>query len=703
MNTLPQVEIARSGPDYFTARDIARALDTNKKKIQRAAVREQWPARQNGNKLEYCPPQHVARLIIAAPSSASSPSVPDVRFADLAHSDTARELVLLREQAVQALRNTAHLGKEAALRLVVSHFKTERPLFRISVSQLRVWDARYTASGLDGLVEQKRGRVGRKAFAADLSEEEILKGRAAAVEFGSVSKQGRSQLNFARAYRQLVGDPTIAGPARRWLHGGNASKSYVPPSVREKLRVAPLAAKLIQQGPKAMKLDGPFTECSYDNTPAGSAFTADDMTANVYVWVEWPNEQGFLLIRPQILAAMDIGSMAWLNVRAIIRPKGQYTKDDVWGLIGDVLDNGLHVAPGGAETPSSPKIDMIAVLEGGIWQSNVVRGHKTGFSDEERVGGLRSLGVKVIHTRTPRGKIIETAFNQLQHAMDNIRGFCGRMEMKDCPEDTKANLALVRNGHSHPRQFFMHLDEFTAHLAGVMKALNNERNDGKILRGKCPAEKWAIDQPQFVQFSDAAKYLYRSAYRIEQVTRNGVRITVGSGKFQVAYTYSNPEVLEPQRGRRVLVYWNDGDPDTDAVIYSVKNSRPDKFLCVAKRVLDVPRFGANRDQMAAEATRKKLSSQLAVSQSRSLAPYLQRRALPAPGSAGPVDHTSTIATVLQKARTAAAEKEKAKAKIARTIRRVEVPAEMESLPARSAALPEMSAERITEILGETPI
>jgi hypothetical protein len=125
---------------------------------------------------------------------------------------------------------------------------------------------------------------------------------------------------------------------------------------------------------------------------------------------------------------------------------------------------------------------------------------------------------------------------------------------------------------------------------------------------------------------DSHKWMYRASYRVALVTRNGIRITVGSGKYQTHYTYSNPECLEVQRGRRVVAFWNDYDPDTDCVVYTLKNGKPDHFICVASRVSDVPRLGATAEQMTAEASRKKLSQQIVRSQRVSLAPYLTRTA-----------------------------------------------------------------------------
>jgi hypothetical protein len=599
--------------DYFSARDIARATGASKKTVHRTAEREQWPTRRNGNRDEYAVPANIANIIIAKPSAtAGHQATPCVRFADLTGHDAQRENVLLREKAVQLLIANLPFGKERALQLVIEHMNAEHPLFKLNNKiTLRQWHAKYEANGIDGLVEQKRGRVGSKPFAADLTEEQILIGRAAAIEHANARRgDSKAQLNIASAFRDLAGNPTINGDARRWLHGGYASKSYVPPSVREALRTPELATKLIQIGPKAMKLDGAFTECSYDNVPAGHTFTADDMTANAYVWCEWPNDEGFLLIRPQILAVADVGSQAWLNIRAIMRPKGQYNKDDVWGLIGDTLDAfGLFKQ---------------CVLEGGSWQSDVVIGQKTNLDDNARFGGLRSLGVKVIHTRSPRGKIIEQMFNVLQHAADNVPGFCGRMEMKDCPEVTKKNKALVTAGHAHPRQYFLHISQYTEHLQKVMAALNQTRNDGKVLRGQAPADKWTADAPTFETMPDSAKWMYRSSFRVVEVTRNGVRIGVGSGRNMIHHTWANPEALEQWRGRKVIVFWNDANPDADALVYSIRNGKQDRFIARAEYVNLVPRFGATDEQMDKEHTRKKLSAAVARTHAASLAPFLQR-------------------------------------------------------------------------------
>ena len=678
----------QSGTDFFTLRDIACACRANKRTVARHALAQNWPRKSDGNKFLFAPPAHIAQIMLAGPGKLKGErrTAPRITFAHIAQDPTQTQKVLLRESAVKLLVNNLGLGEGVAVEQVVAHFRAAHPLFRISARALREWRSRYQFFGIDGLVEQKRGVVGARAFAEDLNEDQLLQLRADAVEHGI-----KGRLNTARAFRNLVSNPTLEGPARAWAHGDYASKTYVPPSVRAAARVPALAVRLIQQGPKAAKLDGPFTECSYENVKAGDAFTADDMTCNVYVWCEWPNEDGYLMIRPQLLAVMDIGSLAWLNFRVVMRPKGQYNKDDVWGTIGDTLDaHGLF---------------KIAVLEGGTWQSDVIIGQRTNIDDETRFGGLRSLGVQVIHTRTPRGKIIEGQFNTLQHAMDNVPGFCGRMEMKDCPEITKQHLALVRAGHAHPRQHFLHVNDFSKHIEGVMTALNNERNDGKILRGTAPVDKWAEDAPQLRLMPDEAKWMYRSSFRIVGVTRNGVRITVGSGKYQTAYTYTHP-ALEQHRGRRVVAFWNEHDPDTDAVIYTVRDGRQDKLICVASRMNELPRFGATDEAFKAEATRKKLVQQMAVAESRRLSPYLQRQAAPG-GASVPASRGLSAASPHQDimaARQHQAEKVETQNRIRREVNqagREITPSDVESalLPAREDARPsaEFSPDEIANL------
>src|SRR5689334_12000553 len=112
MNT--ELPTTTAEPEYFRARDIARALTTadrtvDKKFIQRLADREEWPMRIVGNRMEYCPPAEIAQIIVSQPDAQQPALGPcKVRFSDLAHSDLARAKTLFREEAVKRFQATKH-------------------------------------------------------------------------------------------------------------------------------------------------------------------------------------------------------------------------------------------------------------------------------------------------------------------------------------------------------------------------------------------------------------------------------------------------------------------------------------------------------------------------------------------------------------------------------------------------------------------
>jgi hypothetical protein len=139
--------------------------------------------------------------------------------------------------------------------------------------------------------------------------------------------------------------------------------------------------------------------------------------------------------------------------------------------------------------PSKPSASPSegVLLEGGIWQGNKLRGHRTGISDEDRIGGLSSLGLEVWRAYGPLGKaVIEQSFNELQRAMDNVPGYIGREQRHDVNEINQRRLNLCKTGQAHPREYFMHISQLADHIQTTMENWNNERNDGKILKGRTP-------------------------------------------------------------------------------------------------------------------------------------------------------------------------------------------------------------------------
>jgi len=617
---------------YFPAQEIAEALGVSKKTIHRRADALRWPKEQVGCGFHYCVSTDLAARIAAARAEAQNEECATrsttmdplaVTFADIAGNERQAAKVGLRLAAVELCGSFRDLGREAALALTVQRMRDEHPALNICVRSLRDWCQLYAAHGLNGLVEQKRGVVGRHGV--EVPEEFQNLGKAAVVEFGSV----------AMAARELATHPALPAGMRLFLHGGHARKSYVTPSIKKAITPAQLTMDLIQS-PRQARLNGRWTPGDYSQCQAGDFFVSDDMTCNVICWAEWPNQLGWRIGQAQLLPVLDVRSLRWLNFRLIIRDGGQYNaQDDIWGLFGDVFDEfGL------------PHEGF--VLEGGHWQAGCVTGIRSGLDADIRVGGLESLGLRNVRSYDPRNKIIETEFNQLQYQMDRMPGFVGREQRTDLSDFVKKRLALLRvkNPLHHPKEFFPHISQLAENVKTAMENLNHTRQDGKLLRGLSPLELWAEHNPQLRQVPESARWLYRSAMNVSQVTSNGIRVTVGSGPKMLAYYWDNPEKLVPLQGRKVVIHWNDNNPDSDAVVRLPMPGSAPKFVCIARRVQPLQRFTATPEQLESEAQRKKAAMHYARTEARSIQPNLVRRTSPIPIDSAAEDLSQRINAAL---------------------------------------------------------
>lgn len=538
----------------------------------------------------------------AVGGESSSPST--VRFSDLINP-TQRAKVLWREAIVQAVlaceaggvrRNTAILG-------VLS-----KPEFAgASRSSLYGWLTAYVERGLDGLVPQMMGRVGRTSFVKSIPQHLIDAAKAASVEHGTLGPRGEQ--NVARAVRdQLAQHPDLPAPAREHLHAEHASKSYVPETLRRVLRVSPLARAVVQ-GPHAAALAAPYIPSLNDTAP-GRVITADDMTANVYCWCEAPTALGYIVGRPQILAWLDIGSRRWMQVRTIMRQSGGYTRDDVWGGIGDLME-AFGVWPEW-------------LFEGGhLWRSNLVVGERTGLSEDDRFGGLRSLGCVLHHSRRPQSKPIEQSWHLLQSQSDAFPGYCGRNEREDGPELLQRVLYETKRGISHPRSVLPHLTTYAKHVVESAVALNQERQDGRALRGCSPDEAWESAHVALPKLPENATWLFRSNVARVTVRRDGyVRISQRSGKWHEEYLYQNPELLLQRSGQTLIAYWNDRNPSADCVLLTA--TKTPEYVGLAHYVDPISRFDATEDQMAEADRQRNAAMAFARAEVAVLKPFLQR-------------------------------------------------------------------------------
>ncbi len=607
----PFLDIASLDIGHFSrASAIAAHLGVSVKTVQRQAKAEAWPSRVVANRVEFQPPfeMPVGRDSVE-PSAVGRDSVePAVTFTALSLSTEARARVLTREQAVKHFLALIMTGtpKERAYVATVSTFAAKDEPLLFSIASLRRWVAAYATLGLNGLVEQKQGVVGRKSAARFLTEDQTARLQAQTIEHGSK----------ARAGRNLMRDPELHAGVRQHLHGAHTSKSYLPPSIRAAATTSPLTAALCI-GPRAARM---MTSSVHATAPKpGEVYVADDETPNIYIWEPWPNKLGYRIGRPQILQVADCGSLMPLVIRVIMRASGAYTADDVAGTLGDAFD-----------FPGLPNRGLL--LEGGVWRANTVLGHKTNLSVEERIGGLASLGLEIFHARTPSAKWqIEGQFHLQQHIMDACPGYCGRNERETLPEKTKKLLAAAECGKIHPSEFLLTLSKFNERVQDALREYSHECQDGKTLAGASPFEKWNEEKPALRHLAEKDKWLYRSAMAVVSVKKNGeLRINHGSGKNMRIFYYHNPALLMPRAGQEVAVFWDDHNPESDCVILAGRATNPKQRICigVAKYVREISRFDSTKAELGEAMKRKGQELAYAKTELRTIEPHLLRTSVP---------------------------------------------------------------------------
>lgn len=672
---------------FHRASDIAAHLGYRSvKSVHRQARAEGWPSRGVANRIEYATPFEMPNL---QPSTCEpEPVAPQIEFTAVSQHSAARKRALDRKCAVQHYCNLVSSGtpKEVALVKTVQHFATaglpDSGPFLFSAASLRRWVAAYLTLGLNGLVDQKQGRVGRKKVARFLSDDQVNRMKADGIEHGSI----------ARAARNLMRDPELHAGARISLHGGHASKSYVPPSVREAAQVSPLTAAL-HTGARAARLMTSSVHSNPASVKCGDVYVADDETPNVYVWEPWPNRLGYRIGRPQILQVADAGSLMPLNVRVIMRASGAYTADDVAGTLGDAFDH-----------PGLPNVGLL--LEGGVWRSKMVIGHKSNLSVEDRIGGLASLGLEVFHARTPMAKWeIEGQFHLQQHIMDKVPGYCGRNERTDLPEKTKKLLAQAERGAVHPSTFLLSLSQFADHVQDALREYTHERQDGKTLRGASPWEKWNDEAPKLRVMKETDKWLYRSALSVTTAKQNGeLKVMQGSGRNQRIYYYHNANLICPRAGQEIYVYWNDNNPQADAVLLAGTVTNPHKRVCIgtAQYVREISRFKAGAEDIGEAMGRKAAELQYAKSELRTISPHLSRTAVPVSADAEARRIGQTIADAAERHEETVKVEARVKRSLATAVRNAPVTeSDREAIVDRTAErTPEFQPEEISNLFGQ---
>jgi hypothetical protein len=258
-------------------------------------------------------------------------------------------------------------------------------------------------------------------------------------------------------------------------------------------------------------------------------------------------------------------------------------------------------------------------FERGIWQSSRIVTGGERASDElttdDTEAGLRDLGVKFIHARLPRSKLVERVLGILQSQMEHEPGYCGRNEQTDKFERLQRNLQLARAGHIKFEDFLLHRDVWVHRLTEICDEYNSERQDGRLLGGLTPRELWDtkfdFNQP-LVRLGDDMRYILANHRRPLRVTKNGLCVQVGKER-----RWFRNESTGHLVGRTVQAYFN---PDDLSSIW-IRTQDTGREALVIPCEPTVPAMDADPDALAAAMASCQAHNRAAVTLYKAITPH----------------------------------------------------------------------------------
>jgi hypothetical protein len=238
-------------------------------------------------------------------------------------------------------------------------------------------------------------------------------------------------------------------------------------------------------------------------------------------------------------------------------------------------------------------------FERGIWASSrLLKGDTSAdpLSWPETELGLRSLGLRFVHSKLPRSKPIERVIGALQDLMEGQLGYVGPDEMHEKFERVQKAKLQVAAGKVHPAEHFHSLDEWEARLEGICAQYNATPQGGKMTGGLSPDDAFfkfrrADDPP--TKLPASCRYLLAHHKRPLKVTSNGITLRFGNQ----AYSYRNEETGR-LRGQMVLAWFNPDLPET----LTVTDMNRENAFCVALSP-SVPAMDATSEQLEEEFAR----------------------------------------------------------------------------------------------------
>jgi hypothetical protein len=386
-----------------------------------------------------------------------------------------------------------------------------------------------------------------------------------------------------------------------------ADDDLCPPALKPLLRAGKFPKPLLSlirkitpemeqtaRGPKHQSLNANLTgrrelveilaDGSNRQIAAGDWWVFDDMSDNQPFWFLGPD--GKKMVGRQGLYGYDI-TRRWLGVELVGTSRDSYTAAIILRFIRRLM-----------QAKGKPRRGI--VFEQSVWKANVIAGFRVTTAGElveetferpEMEGlerkllqdGLRSLGIEIIYTHTPRGKEIEGAFNYLQRVLPtfspeqiNIGRHAGEFE-----KGAKALRRAHAGSHDVASLGFAEMDARADTLSRAMEWIDNR---------DFPSSGYPVLSP--LSASDLPSFL---PHKHELMIRGGRVTATVDGE---PYDFTNPTLFAALgSGYRLYVKFDPAEPTLGAAIYNRETSSANwerwpigQLIGMADFMLPAPRF-----------------------------------------------------------------------------------------------------------------
>jgi len=401
---------------------------------------------------------------------------------------------------------------------------------------------------------------------------------------------------LSQAWRELINERALSPELLARLGRRASSKSYVPASIRERLQNEVDTLQPWRRGPRAAALAGAHINRDPDSIASGSWMQADDTTLPVY-WYTEDDDGAPRIMRGQWLLMIDVRSMLALGF--VLIPERNYSAFHIRNLFTQVADE--HGLPREGY-----------YLENGPWKTaRLLKGRHEEIPWANTERGLRDLGLRFVHARYPRGKVVERVLGSFQNLMEGDPGYVGRAEMTDRFERVQRSILDIRAGKLDPKNVLWSEAEWYDRLTQLCHRYNEEPQQGKYHAGRSPREVYekAFDTP-LVKLTPQTRYLMATHRMREKITGNGLRIQFGREVFRY-----KGEATGRFIGREVQCYFNPESPDT--LSFEEPNG---SALHTVEREITVPAMDAPRETLAAARGQNEAHNKYARELYRAIAP-----------------------------------------------------------------------------------